>query len=254
MRKLLVLAAVLALALPAAAPAKLQGALRICGASGCRIIDRHVGHEAWDALGALTGGSATGPARPGPFYELTLVPLDSRGQPQPSFPFARFYYAPRSKRVRTNPAFAPGDGTWRTVDTPPPVVAAAVRRLRPFPAPVIARVEVNGRVADDPQSYLRLFRIPESKRPIADPAGPYPAAHGTADTDAIVRYWNRIERHWLPVNLWSRRPSPWGDDSTSLWVARRLPLVKRDGEIVRVPLALADRIRRAQSLRLDPGV
>jgi hypothetical protein len=128
-------------------------------------------------------------------------------------------------------------------------VAAAARRLRPFLAPILVRVEVDGRVANDPQSYLRLFRIPESKRAIADPAGPYPDDRETADTAEVVRSWQRIERHWLPVNLWSRRPSPWGDDWTSVWVARRLPLVKRDWQIVRVPPALAARIRRGRSLR-----
>jgi hypothetical protein len=250
MRKLVVLAAAVALAVPAAAPAKVQGALRICGVSGCTILDRHTGHEGWELLADMTGGSMTGPARPGPFYELSILPLDDRGRPQPDFPSARFYYAPRAKRVRTNALVDTSDGIWRALVTPAPQVSAAVRKLRPFPAPRLVRVEVDGRIAKDPHSYLRLFRIPEPKRPVTDPAGPYPSnADRGADTAEIVRYWERVDRHWVPVNLWTRRPSPWGDDWTSLWVARRLPLVKRDGEIVRVPRELAERIRRAQSLR-----
>jgi hypothetical protein len=250
-RRLLVLATALVLALPAAAPAKLQGALRICGASGCRTVDRHVGHESWEVLADMTAGSATGPARPGPFYELTILPLDEHGRPQPDFPSERFYYAPRGKRIRTNAAVDLGEGIWRTLDAPPPALAVAIRKLRPFPAPLLVRVEVDGRAAADPQSYLRLFRIPGPRRTLADPAGPYPPnfVRGTADAAAIVRYWERVRRHWLPVNPTSRRPSPWANDSTSLWIARRLSLVKRDDEIVRVPSELAVRVRSARSLR-----
>ena len=250
MRRLIVLAVAATLALPAAAPAKgMQGALRVCGASGCLVIDTHVGHDVWKLLADMTGGGATGPARPGPFYALTILPLDDRGRPMREFPTASFYYAPRGRRIRTNAT--KGDGVWRPLEAPPPAVAAAVRKLRPFPAPILARVEVGDRVADDPHSYLRLFRIPAPRRPVADPAGPYPrgAGHGRADLAQIARYWRRVGRHWLPMSVRSRRPSPWGDDSTFLWVARRLPLVKRDGEIVRVPPALTTRIRRAQSLR-----
>jgi hypothetical protein len=250
MRRLIVLAAVVMLAVPAAAPAKVQGALRICGSSGCRIVDRHVGHEGWKLLADMTGGSATGPARPGPYYELSILPLDARGRPQPEFPSSSFYYAPRSKRVRTSTLIDVDNGVWRTLDRPPADVVAAVRKLRPFPAPLLVRVDVDGRAAQKPQSYLRLYRLPAPRRPIGDPAGPYPSdGDRGADTAAIVRYWQRVDRHWLPVSLWTRRPSPWGDDWTSLWVARRLPLVKRDGEIVRVPRALAERIRAAKSLR-----
>lgn len=250
MRWLLVLATGVVLAMPAAAPAKVQGALRICGASGCLILDRHTGHEGWELLADMTGGARTGSARPGPYYELAILPLDNRGRPQPEFPSAGFYYAPRAKRIRTNALVDTDNGIWRTLAVPPPRVAAAARRLRPFPAPLLVRVEVNGRIARDPQSYLRLFRIPEPRRPVTDPAGPYPSAGDRApDTSAIVRYWERVDRHWLPLSLSTRRPSPWGDEWTSVWVARRLPLVRRDGEVVRVPRALTERIRRAQSLR-----
>ena len=250
MRRLLVLAAALALLVPSGAAGKgTRGALRVCGSSGCEIVGRHLGHDSWELLADLTGGAASGPALPGPFYRLSVVPIDERGRPQVEFPVETFFYAPRGKRVRVAAADGRG-GVWRALDRPPRPVASAVRRLRPFPAPLLVRVEVDGRIARDPQSYLRLFRLASASRQIADPAGPYPSnGVRAADTTQIVRYWRRVDRHWLPVNLWSRRPSPWGDDATSLWVARRLPLVKRDGEIVRVSGALAERVRRARSLR-----
>jgi hypothetical protein len=250
MRRLLPLALALALAVPGAAPAKgPSGALRICGSSGCLILGRHVRHGVWELLADTTQGRATGPARPGPYYELAILALDERGRPQSAFPSARFYYAPRSKRIRTSATVDPRDGVWRTLDAPPPALVAAVRRLRPFPAPILVRVEVDGRPAADPQSYLRLFRVQAPRRPISDPAGLYPTDRSTSDTSALVRYWQRVGRYWLPVSATSRRPGPWGDDATFLWIARRLPLVKRDGEIVRVPAELAARVRRAQSLR-----
>ena len=251
MRRFLVVAVAVAVAVPAAAPAKgFQGALRICGASGCRILDRHESHETWKLLADLTGGSARGPARPGPFYELAILPLDERGRPQPEFPWLSFYYAPRSKTIRTTGLADTGSGIWRTLDTPVAQLARAVRKLRPYPAPLVVRVEVDRRIAKGPQSYLRLFRVRAPERAIADPAGEYPSdGDRRADTSEVVRYWQRVDRHWLPVHLRTRRASPWGDDWTSVWVARRLPLVKRDGEIVRVPPAVAERIRAARSLR-----
>jgi hypothetical protein len=251
MRSLLVPAALVVLAVPAAAPAKgWPGVLRICGLSACRIVEGENEDDALRSISLMSGGGEAGPARPGPFYELAILPLDERGRPQRDFPSMRVYYAPRGDRVRTSSAVAADSDVWREVDRVPVAVAAATRKIRPFPAPRLIRVEVDGRIARDPHSYLRLFRLAAPRRPIADPAGPYPGnADRGADTSEAVRYWRRVDRHWLPVNVWSRRPSPWGDDLTSVWVARRLPLVKRDGEIVRAPRALAERIRRAKSLR-----
>jgi hypothetical protein len=246
-RKLFVLAAAVALLLPASAPAKLQGTLRICGASGCRVIDRHVGHDRWPVLAALTGGAETTPARPGPFYTLTIVPLEG----QPGWTSAPAYYVPGAARIRTNGTLDRREGVWREIRMPPSTLESAVAALRPFPSPLLTRVEVDGRVASAPHTYLRLFRLPSGKRPIPDPAGPFPqmlTAEGFANTSAIVRYWERVRRHWLPVGVHSRRPSPWGDADASLWVARRLNLVRRGEEVVRVPAAFAARVRRGAAL------
>jgi hypothetical protein len=246
---LLVLATAAVLAVPAAAPAKgWPGVLRICGVSACRIVEGENDGDALRSIALMTGAAADGPARPGPFYELAILPLDERGRPQPDFPAMRTSYAPRSNRVRTSAAA--GDDAWRTPQRIPPVVAFALRRLRPFPAPRLVRVEVDGRAARDPHSYLRLFRMASPRRPVVDPAGSYPSGgNRRTDTAEVVRYWKGVDRHWLPLTVSSRRPSPWSADSTSVWVARRLPLVKRDGEIVRVPRELAARIRAGRSLR-----
>jgi hypothetical protein len=101
-------------------------------------------------------------------------------------------------------------------------------------------------VAKNPNSYLLLFRVPSPDKTIPDPAGPPPQAD---DTRGKVAYARRVERHWLRVYVSSQRESPWSDGRTSLWVGRRLDLVSRDGEIVRIPHALAERVRHGESLR-----
>ena len=73
-------------------------------------------------------------------------------------------------------------------------------------------------------------------------------AEGYANTAAIVRYWERVRRHWLPVAVRSQRPSPWGDEDASLWIGRRLSLVRRGEEVVRVSPQLAARVRGAAPL------
>jgi len=65
----------------------------------------------------------------------------------------------------------------------------------------------------------------------------------------FVAYFARIRQAWIPVNLWSRVPSPWGDGDSYVWVGRRQDLLKRDGEILRIRHDLAERIRRGLSLR-----
>ena len=247
MRRLLVLGTAVVLALPAAAPAKLFGQLQVCGLSGCRIVDRHVSHDLWPMLADLTNGAATTPARPAPFYTVRIVPLRGHGD----FTSEPAYYVPGASKIRTNGTLDWRDGMWRELRARPSAFDSAVATLRPFPAPLLARVDVNGRRVRTPQSYLRLFRLPSSPRPVADPAGPHPEmlnAEGYANTAAIVRYWERVRRHWLPVAVRSQRPSPWGDEDASLWIGRRLSLVRRGEEVVRVSPQLAARVRAAAPL------
>ena len=140
-----------------------------------------------------------------------------------------------------------GGAFWTRLDRLPQKVARAARVLKPFPAPRLRRVLVGTRVAKDPQSYLRLFRLPASRAPVRNPVGPNPGVEPT--TRAIVSYWERVRRHFIPIQLTSRRDTPWTDFNASLWVGRRLDLIIRDGEIVPIPRALAERVRRAHGLR-----
>lgn len=159
----LALLVVVTLAAPAAALAKLQGDLRMCGAAGCRVVEKHRGHDAWPVLESLSRGRKLGPAPPGPFYRLALFDPDTRSEP------IALYFIPNGAVTRVDGGT--GGVTWVRLSVTPAVVARVARRLRPFPVPRITR------------------------------GGP------------------------------------------------RLDLIMRDGEIVRVPHALAERIRHGESLR-----
>jgi len=237
---------VVALLLPAVARAKWQGDLRLCGASTCRTIERHLGHEQWPLLAALsTWPSSAGPPAPGPFYRLTIVPLDARGRPNLASPSQPIYFVPNTRLARNDDGR--GGAFWTRLEQIPKPLAAAMRGVRPFPAPRLSRVIVGDRFAAAPQSYLRLFRLAAPRVRVRDPAGPRPSVEATTAESAA--YWNRVERVYRLIRLQSRRDSPWSDWKTSLWIGRRVDLILRDGELVRIPHALAERIRRGESLR-----
>lgn len=240
MRKLLALAA-LALLFPGAAPAKWVGDLRMCGADRCVVVERHLAHDAdWRTLAALNRWpSSEGPARPGPFYRLTIVSPDGLAESPP------IYFVPNARLARNDDGW--GSVFWTRVDRVPESVARAARRSRPLPAPRLTQVLVGNRVAEDPHSYLRLYRLPAPNRRVRDPAGRRP--QDVASTQAIASYWERVGRIYQPIRLSSRRDSPWTDDKSWLWIGRKLDVIMRDGEIVPIANSLAERIRRAQSLR-----
>jgi hypothetical protein len=240
----LVFVAFVALALPVVAGAKLQGDLRMCGASGCRVVDKHRGHYIWPVVADLSHGVKTGPPPPGPFYRLTVLQLDSSGRPNAALQSLPMYFVPGGAVARTDDGSI--GATWTRLWVTPARIAQVARELRPFPAPRLVKVVVGERrVAKGPNSYLLLFRVPEPDEAIPDPAGPRPQP---GDTREIAAYARRVERHWMRVYVSSERQSPWSDGRTSLWVGRKLDLVSRDGEIVRIQHALAERVRRAQSL------
>ena len=88
----------------------------------------------------------------------------------------------------------------------------------------VTRVTVGGRPVRDPQSYLRLF--------------------GRGDQDGPVR-----EPHWLRISFTPATANPWTDEATDVRVSRRGGYLLIDGATIRIPLQLAQRIRRGASLR-----
>jgi hypothetical protein len=239
-----VFVALVALALPVVAGAKLQGDLWMCGASGCRVVDKHRGHDIWPVVADLSHGVKTGPPPPGPFYRLTVLQLDSSGRPSPALESLPLYFVRSGAVARTDDGSV--GAAWTRLWVTPARIAQAARELRPFPSPRLVKVVVGDRrVAKGPNSYLLLFRVPGPDEAIPDPAGPPPQPGATRE---IAAYARRVERHWIRVYLSSERESPWSDGRTALWVGRKLDLVSRDGEIVRIPHELAERVRRGESL------
>ena len=241
MKKLFVVLVALTLLVPGAARAKWTGDLRMCGANGCRTIERHLTHDEWPLLSQLVPWpSNSGPAPPGPYYRLTIVPVGGSSESEP------IYLVPNAFRTRNTDGR--GGAYWVRLSSIPEKLATAARELRPFPAPRVTRVVVGRRAAKEPHTYLRLFRLASPRQRVRDPAAPRPSEQPT--TREIVSYWERVRSHFIPIELSARRETPWSDFRTSLWIGKRHDLLLRDGELVRIPHALAERVRDAQSLRM----
>lgn len=224
-QSLLLVAAACVLALSSGASAKEElWGLRVCGASGCRDVMR---------LLSWADGATTRPAPPSAYFAITY--LDRQGRAASDEPL--LYYVPAADVLRRGSGIA----TW--ISPSGSDLRQAVRGQRPFPRPRLAQVTVGGRRARDPDSYLRLYELPSSRLPPADPAG------SKRESETLWRYYERVLSYWIPVNLWSARPTPWGDGANFVWISRRGALLKRDGEVLRIPRPLAERVRRAASLR-----
>jgi hypothetical protein len=174
--RVVLLAAVLALVVPAAAAGKELSAATVCGAKGCTTFQR----PSLELAGGGDGVSEPAPAA-APYHSVELT-VDEQGHHESWTVF----YVPgpdmvvyRDQAGRTAFEKLSGDAS------------AAFRRytdgIAPYPAPTITGATVNGRPAADPQSYLSLF----TERPVGEA---YP---DVAD--------------FVPIVLHATRPSPWTD-------------------------------------------
>jgi hypothetical protein len=218
MRKL-VLVAVAALVWAGPANAKELLGAQLCGASGC-VTQREAG--LLEGHGSPLGdGAVAAPARPGPWYRGSLL-LGDHGK---VFGRYAFYYVPDGRLV-----VEPGQGGQVTTWTHPQGrLAALLERmsgtLKPNATPNITSVAVNGRNAADPQSYLELYTIGETTTT-------YPTDLGTQ------------------IVLETAKRTPWSDGN-DVTVYPSSNLLVRDGQIVSIPGAIAD--RAAQGASLDIG-
>jgi hypothetical protein len=243
MRAPAALLAIAALAVPSAGHGKgptIEG-LRFCGSSGCRdVTDKGVVRL---LLPVAWNGTPRGPAAPGPYYSMRL--LDDRRRPVDShgLGLSTLFFVPGAGALRTGGAIA----KWRRLGPYASDFRRATQRMRPFTRPRLVKVEVDGRAAKEPRSYLQLYEV--RGRFAHDPAGLHPHILGDYSAGAVGQYYQRVVRHWIPVNLWSSAPSPWGDGANFVWVSRRGSLLKRDGEVLQISAGLAKRVRRGTSLR-----
>jgi hypothetical protein len=229
--------AVVTLVVPGAAAKEAPTALRVCGASGCLTVgDAEAARSVWDSR-------RIGPAQPAPYLRVQFAAGESS-----LYPVAPMFYVPavHALRIRNGLDLA----EWRApAAVTEAVLASAAAQLRPFAPPANVRAEVDRRPARDGSSYLLLFSVAGPAR--ADPAGAPPPPDDVYERHLPewVAYFGRVRRIWLPVLLRSSAPSPWTDGASDLWVSRRGSLLRRDGEVVAVPAALAAKVRRGDSLR-----
>ena len=139
----------------------------------------------------------------------------------PNQPETSAYYVPASGKVRqldTNGFLAWYDLADATS------VRTKTASLDPFPVPRVTRVTVGTRRVRDPESYLQLF------------------GRGYEVFPAILPGWQ-------PIRFTADTASPWTDAATDVRIASRGSLLWIDGTILKIPLQLAQRIRRGASLR-----
>jgi len=205
------LVAVLAAGLASGAAGKAPpDGIEICGQSGCRAIPAERAELV--VIRALYG-SASDAAAPAPFF---LV----RWQ-WPDRPEQRAWWVPKGGLVRGV------NGQWMSQSVASEaLLREAASGLEPFPVPIVTRVLVGGRVAENPRSYLRLLDGGES-----------------ASVTAFER-----SRGWLPVRVASLDASPWTNGATIVQLSRAGHWVWRDGLVYAVSPRLAQRARQGRSL------
>jgi len=221
MKKLMLVAAV---ALLCAAPANAKELLgaQLCGASGC-ATERQAG--LFEGRGGPLGdGMAAAPAQAGPWYRGALL-LGDHGK---VFGHYAFYYVPDGRLV-VQPGMDGQTTTWlKAQGMLGGLLERLAAKLRPFPTPKLVDVAINGRLASDPQSYLRLYSI-------GGEAETYPT-----DTRSVQ------------IVLETAKRTPWSDGN-NLVVYPGSNLLLRDGQIVSIPGDVAQRAANGESLVVDGG-
>ena len=161
---------------------------------------------------------AAAPALPQSFYKVQLNGSRSCNVSNPGAPIAFFVPAAGDIRILN----AVGQAFWVRLSAPlTKLLRHAARRLKPFHAPTrLASATINDQSAAKPSTYLRLYTL----------GTPVPQ--------------KRVAGGWLPIMLIGSS-TPWTDGNNRLWVSRRGSYVRRDGELVRITAAIAERIRRA---------
>jgi hypothetical protein len=210
-------AAVFALVVDGSAANAVAASFELCGASGCSAAPTGSSID-WSA------GDFISPPPVAPYYEI------------------RFPFGDRAFLVPARRAYKPSLGTtgWNEVtDDVITALAPALRKVKPWPPPSLAEVLVGGRPADDPQPYVHLY---DEFPVVAPPRGAEPG---------------------LWIVLRSERASPWSvsipvpfPKRTATWVngfnlLEYLPehrVLNRNGEYVRLPTYLAERIDRDAAL------
>jgi len=209
----LLIAALVALFAVAGAQAKAPpDGVDICGTVGaCVHLTWQQAEPNWALWSWPTLEDSVRPSAVAPFL---LVHWQWPGEGQKTA-----YYVPATGKIRQTGG---GAVSWfKLADATG--LPARTASLTPFPVPQLTRVTVGGRSVRDPQSYLEVF-------------------------GAGVNSFTAILPRWLPIKFFAFAPSPWTDGVDEVWISRKGGLLWIDGNIVRIPLQLAQRIRARRSL------
>jgi hypothetical protein len=221
MKKLMLVVLVTLLCAAPANAKELLGA-QLCGAGGC-ATEREAGLFEGQG-GPLGDGMVTPPAQVGPWYRGALL-LGDRGKVYGRY---AFYYVPDGRLV-VQPGMDGQTATWlKAHGALGGLLERLAAKLRPFPAPKLLDVAINGKLASDPQSYLRLYSI-------GSEAKIYPT-----------------DLRSVQIVLETARRTPWSDGN-NLVVYPGSNLLLRDGEIVSIPGDVADRAANGESLAVAAG-
>jgi hypothetical protein len=208
---------VTAVALFLAPGAQAKGPIVVCGSTGCaRVMSEAALASAARPIRLFGVDSATptrAPISPTPYFVLRFS----------DFPGPLAFWIPARSTLLLRPQEQPQ--VW--LEALPREVALLREKtagLRPYRAPKHAVAFVDDELVPKADSYLRLFAV------------------GTRASSASVA------ATWLPVRVTGGQ-TPWNDGRTAFWVARRGGLLKRDGVILSIPIALAQRIRSRVPLR-----
>jgi hypothetical protein len=210
-----------AAALLGAAPAQAKELLgaQLCGPDGC-VTQRASGLV--EGPGGPFSGELAAPAKPGPWYRGYLLGGD-RGKVVGKM---LFYYVPDGGQVVQPGRFGQTTSWLRPDGKLATLVKALAARTKPFGLPRVTSVTLNGTAVDDPQSYMRLWRLGEK-------ATRYPDGVGSQQ-----------------VIFYTEPASPWSDGNYVVAYAKS-HLLLRDGQLVSLPKDLAARLAAGASL--DPG-
>ncbi|HEV8250197.1 MAG TPA: hypothetical protein VGQ15_09515 [Gaiellaceae bacterium] len=202
--------AALALACVFVPQASAKGPIALCGPAACATLGSETSLRWWGPA----DGSHVAPPAPAQFFKLRFSAHEGD-------PLA--YWVPSTGLLRTGAR--PGGPVWfQPSSEEAALLTQAAASLQPFTAPTRANVTVEYRsVPRGDWSYLRLFTM----------GTPVPGAN---------------TRTWLPVDMWGP-DTPWTNCVDCLLVSRTDAYLKRSGDVMRIPLRIAYRVRHRLPLR-----
>jgi hypothetical protein len=190
-------------AVPAAAA---KGPIQICGAHACVTIAAETAAPQFVGVGANVRRLPPPPVAP--YYVIRFAAVGG--------PLSYWIPSVRTLRLVGGSVAAWARPSAETAD----LLTRTTATMAPKPTPTLpSYVTVAGKLVRDRRGWLRLYSVGTPVTGESPPGG------------------------WLPIHMSSYPETPWTDGTDSLAVSRRGSLLRRDGELVRIPAAIARLVR-----------